>query len=171
MVIDNLKRIIAIERALRDVIVPAIDPKMGNAVEQAGYIIGHLNLLIAQNDWEYPFALGELRDFLGFTADLKAIAGEQAGAGAAISAAAPLAEVALPPLSDVKEHIHALREASDTLLRTALDGPVEVRAAASERAIAFARLREARDAAWLQGKGYGMPEGGVLPIAEALALA
>lgn len=171
MVIDNKRRIVAIERAMRDVIIPAIDPKMGNAVEQAGYIVGHLKLMVEHSDWEYPFELHELRSFLKLAGELGAIAGGSAETEAAIEAAERYAAIALPPLSTIKAHVLRLREACDTLLDGALDGPADIQAAASTTVVAFARRQEAAEAAWLQGQGYGRIDGGPATIADALATA
>jgi hypothetical protein len=160
MVIDNLQRIRAIERAMRDVIIPALDPKMANAIEQAGYVVGHLALLAEHNNWEYPFALAEMRDFLDLTASLQRIVGDAAPeavtavAGSATRGAEPLAPLRIPPLSTVKDHILRLRQAADELLMAALDGPPELRNAAAAEVFRVAARREERDGAWNRGAGY-----------------
>jgi hypothetical protein len=160
MVIDNLQRIRAIERAMRDVIIPALDPNMANAIEQAGYVVGHLARLAEHNNWEYPFALAEMRDFLDLTASLQRIAGDAAPAAVAASArtamqdAEPLAPLRIPPLSIVKDRILQLRQAADDLLEAALEGPPDLRNAAAAEVFKVAARREERDGAWNRGAGY-----------------
>jgi len=174
LVIDIYQRIRAIERALRDVIIPAIDPQRANAVEQAGYCLRHLNLMATQCQWEYPFVLAELRDFLELTRTLQGIAGERLPAAVheqakrAEAAATGLAAIRLPGMAAVSQAVTGLREAADGLLKAALDAGPEAGRAAGAAVVDTARRREIREGAWIQGQGYDSAQGAGPDIAGAL---
>jgi hypothetical protein len=168
MIIDSTRRLAAMERAMRDVVIPAIDPKMANAREQAGYILNHLGLMIAQTDWEYPFLLIELRQAIALAKELSDICCNAsvppeiaADAISAIAEASPFAEYRLPALGEIKQSVHKVRAACDGLLGCALDGPPDIAAAAARATLAFARGREGSDAAWSQGRAHAFPSGHV----------
>jgi hypothetical protein len=174
LVIDIYQRIRAIERALRDVIIPAIDPQRANAVEQAGYCLRHLNLVATQCQWEYPFVLAELRDFLELTRTLQGIAGASAPAAVreqasgAEAAAGEFAPLRLPGMTTVRQAVTGLRQAADELLKAALDAGPEARSAAGAAVVDMARRREIREGAWIRGQGYDSAPGGGPDIAGAL---
>jgi hypothetical protein len=174
MVIDNLQRIRAIERAMRDVIIPALDPGMSNAIEQAGYALLHLARLAEHNNWEYSFELAELRDFADLTTSLQRIAGSSAPADvverthSVLTDAAPLVAIRVPSLVVLKDCVQRLRQASDDLLKVALDGSDDVRNAAAAEVLRVAARREQRDGAWNSGAGYDTNRGvGMAEILES----
>jgi hydrogenase maturation factor len=160
MLVDTTTRIESLERAIRDIIIPAIDPAMSNAVEQAQYVLLHLGLMCKHVDEEYPFELAELRDYRELTATLQSILGANVSAslGAEVDCAlqdsAQLAAIQLPSLARVRQQILRVRQTADSLLRIALAGSEEINRAATAAVFETAQLREVQDNGWAHGKGY-----------------
>ncbi|MET0659048.1 MAG: hypothetical protein ABW110_12935 [Steroidobacteraceae bacterium] len=158
MIVDAQVRIRAIERSLRDVVIPAIDPARKNALEQAEYMAKHLQMLLQHLEFEYAFALTELRDCAELTRRLATIVGPNpddaapAQARRLLTETEPLAATRLPALMEVKQKIAQLRAIADALLRVAQTEAPEVQRAAHDVVLEAASIRERRDAAWVSGK-------------------
>lgn len=144
MILDTVGRIRAIERAMRDIVIPAIDPERANAREQADYVVMHLGLIATHVDSEYPAQLAELRQCLEL---VDRLAGATGSEPVVPEQARDLAALRLQSLDEVKTVVAQLRSVADELLREALDSgdPAAARAAVLD----MATRQEALRGAWI----------------------
>lgn len=100
-------------KALADVVMPAIDPGNRMAQEQAGIILGSLDMLREQIDYAHWYEVVDLRSLCHLAADLKRVPGLDVSIEltAAHEAATPLAARWDVTLSELRQASVDLRDA------------------------------------------------------------
>jgi hypothetical protein len=169
---DMALRFKSMEKAMTDVIIPALAGSHGLAVEQAQFLLFHLRLIGSQFDKELHLQLAELREAAGFVSQLVALVGDR-GFGSdlqqardALTASAPIVGLQLPTREHVIELVTNLKKAGDSILRQALDDTdVERRRQATELAMSYAERDITRRRVWVRQAGYDL-EADQLPSIE-----
>jgi hypothetical protein len=172
---DLALRLKSMEKAMADVIVPALEGSNALAVEQAYFVLFHIRLIATQFDKDLHFKLAELREIASCAHELiEAFPPSPTGAAGTpvartrelLGASAACRSLQVPSRDEVTEMIRKLKGAVDVLLRDALAGkdPAVARAATlitmrySERDVTRRRV-------WVKDAGYDL-EAASLPALE-----
>jgi hypothetical protein len=145
-------------KALREVVLPAIDPADALAREQAQLALGHLALIAEQWPRAREFDQQSLAG-LGALAEL--LAASAAGGARTEQAAAALRTELGRPAAVAK-----LGAAVDRLIEAAFaDGSADFRALLDEAVLEHAARQAWRERVWFQGTGLDVDRGELPPIA------
>ena len=149
-------RISSMQRALHNVIIPAIAPDNGLAMEQAHLMLAHLGLIAEQADYTEPYEAAELVALERLATALAQAAG---GGARTIAAAASLrAELESGDAADAgrrRARTVALSSLVEGLLdASGIDGDESFQAVSHDLIIAENRLSSTRDRAWFRSTGF-----------------
>jgi hypothetical protein len=175
MVPDVETRLQVMQRSLREVILPALPPEHTLAREQAGMMIGYIDLILDQHDRQLHLDLAELRDYtrlaqeLDAMAEARALASEaRAASRAALSESAPFVDVRLPTAAALHDMLRALKAAADDLARTLLEqADADTKDAVGKLVFAHSARQLMRERAWLRKAGFEL-EPDKLPSLDGL---
>lgn len=168
-------QIASMMKALKDVVIPAIDPVNRLAIEQSQLILGMLNLMVQQLPLQFRFDRDELQRLLACASQLSAL---PATGGVLREAQATLAECqslgadvlarcTVDP-AELTEVVRALRAATGSLMSAASEAgdPATLRAA-EDAVLALSREQLLRDRALVIRQGWE-PDPAALPSIESL---
>jgi hypothetical protein len=169
-------RLTSMQRALTDVIIPALANSHGMAVEQAHFLLFHLQLMAIQFDDDYRFHLLELREIARLTqALLDGPSPESADSSAIresrelLSRAEPLLTVAVPSRAKLAELTRQLKVAADGLLRRDLDSAdLDTRKRITALALDYSKRRVVRERVWVRDAGFDLELAGLPSLEEIL---
>ena len=173
---DITLRFRSMEKAMIDVIIPALDPGKGLAIEQAHFLLYHLQLISARYDKDLHLQLAELREIRQYAQTLLETVPQSGGDDSAtqqardlLSESDPIAGLQLPSRERVIELVTALKKAVDSLLRNALDDDdPERRRLATERAMSYAERDITRRRVWVKDAGYDLEADALPPLEQVL---
>jgi hypothetical protein len=173
---DMALRFKSMEKAMTDVIIPALEGSHGLAVEQAHFLLYHLRLIGSQFDKELHLQLAELREAASLVASLVELVGDR-GLGSnlqqarnLLTACTPIASLVLPSRARVVELVSELKKAGDLILRQALDDTDgERRRQVTDLAMGYAERDITRRRVWVQQAGYDLEADQLPPIEQVLA--
>jgi len=172
---DLALRLKSMEKAMADVIIPALEGSNALAVEQAYFVLFHIRLIATQFDKDLHFKLAELREIATCARELiEAFPPSTTGAaGAAVArtrellgSSATARSLQVPSRGEVIAMICELKGAVDVLLRSALAGTDRALAgAATQITIRYSERDVTRRRVWVKDAGYDL-EAASLPSLE-----
>ena len=171
-------RLKSMEKAMADVIIPALEGSNALAVEQAYFVLFHIRLITAQFDKDLHFKLAELREIAGCAEELiEALPPSPAGAAGvavartreALGSSAAARGLQVPSRDEVTEMIRELKGAVDVLLRGALAGKDPVVAeAATKITLRYSERDVTRRRVWVKDAGYDLEAAELPSLAQVL---
>jgi hypothetical protein len=164
------------ERAMTEVVIPALGTEDGMAREQAHLVVAFLRIVAEQHEHAYSFELTELREFSLLLRGLIGAArgGEITQRCAALGRAAllqaePTAALVLPDQRELASLVRRLRMEADALVRAAeADGEPAFRDAASRLVMAQSAQEIARGRSWNAAAGFDQDRASIVPISDLL---
>ena len=163
------------EKAMADVIIPALEGSNALAMEQAYFVLFHIRMIATQFDKDLHFKLAELREIASCAQELiEAFPPSTTGAtGTAVARARGLLEssaaarsLQVPSRDEVMEMIRELKGAVDVLLRGALASKdVALARAATQITMRYSERDVTRRRVWVKDAGYDL-EAASLPSLE-----
>ena len=169
MLITSPRRLQTMIRAMEEVVIPAMDSGQPLAAEQANLVVMHMKVLQGQADNEFRFQLAELRHFKALVEALKSIVPLQDGdpgdpgdpgdlkarIETLLEMASPSESAGLPIPSQVCALIDELRQASEELLRLALESrDAKLSDAAALKVLEYAEIQIQRDRVFAGPAGF-----------------
>lgn len=164
-------------KAMRDVVLPALDPTHSLAQEQARLCMGLLDLLARQLPMQFRFDIDELGRLAGLAdALVETVSAAAPGEGAvqAMQAGAQTARDVLRRAqadpAEVVDAVRALRASTSALVQAVCATPSNVAIGAVERLVFDAgREQLLRDRSWLLAQGWEPNPDAIPPIETLLA--
>ena len=166
MLITSPRRLQTMIRAMEEVVIPAMDSGQPLAAEQANLVVMHMKVLQGQADNEFRFQLAELRHFKALVEALESIVPLQDGdpgdpgdlkarIETLLEMASPSESAGLPIPSQVCALIDELRQASEELLRLALESrDAKLSDAAALKVLEYAEIQIQRDRVFAGPAGF-----------------
>jgi hypothetical protein len=158
-------RLMAMIRAISEVIIPAIPANQKLAIDQATIVLGNLKMLADQQDRAVDFAMAELREHLELIGTLA----QAADGGPATAASAetarnlarelrPVAALPCPTQAILLDMAARAKTAGEVLVDAAFeDGAPAFRAAVANAVMAQAECQIERERAWTRAAGFDPP--------------
>ena len=172
---DLALRLKSMEKAMADVIIPALEGSNALAVEQAYFVLFHIRMIATQFDKDLHFKLAELREIASCAQELiAAFPPSTTGATATamartrelLGSSATARSLQVPSRDEVTEMIRELKGAVDVLLRSALAGKdVALARAATQITMRYSERDVTRRRVWVKDAGYDL-EAASLPSLE-----
>jgi hypothetical protein len=163
MLIDDKVRLLSLIRAMQDVVIPAIPSDAQLAVEQAHLVCHHLNLMLAQSDYNYRLQLAELSHFARMLRELIACLPKTGKLSPDIDAAEklmrgadPIAGLRVPDGSELSAVTKQLRETADHILQAALSAGGTPRQRASLIVMDYAKRQIERERVAVKSAGFDL---------------
>lgn len=164
-------------KAMRDVVLPALDPTHSLAQEQARLCMGLLDLLSRQLPLQFRFDVDELGRLAGLAEALvetvsAAAPGEGTvhGVQAEAQRARDVLRRAQADPAEVVDAVRALRAGTAALVQAVCSGPANATVDAVERLVFDAgREQLLRDRSWLRAQGWEPNPDAIPPIETLLA--
>jgi hypothetical protein len=159
MVPDIELRLNAILRAMRETIIPSLDPLRKDAVELAYLVVGHLTVISDQISLVPRYYLAEIRDFSALISELldcasggvETVSGIQV-ANAVLGRTKELIALKIPATSMLEAGASELKAAADRLVKAALlDGDLAFQVATRALVLNYAERQIIRDRVWTRG--------------------
>ena len=151
MIPDTDERLASVVRALTDVVLPALPPEAGLAMEQVQLSIGQLQILRSQLDSILSYEADELADATALGSELRGLAGDDAGR--ALDDALAGAKTAATP-GEVRDARKAIHAAIDMVVTTMSRRPEADRRRLQTTIIAAERKRVVKDRRWYAPFGF-----------------
>lgn len=148
-------------KALSDVVMPAIDPGNRVALEQAGIVLGSMDMLREQIDYAHWYEVVDLNSLCQLAEALTRVPAIAAPdvLGTACAVALPMASRHDVSLTQLRETSVALREAISVCVENAYAQPAEIRQAVQRLVLDHSRGQIGRERAYVAGtKWDGFPE-------------
>lgn len=144
-------RLASVVRALTDIILPALPPEAGLAIEQSQLAIGHLQIIVAQLAAAPAHEQEEADDARALASALLA----KGEGGAQTRTALATLKGAVAVEDSARDDRVAIHGAIDALVRaTSVDGAAVFRAALGTIIVAHQTPRTIKDRAWFAPMGF-----------------
>jgi hypothetical protein len=160
-------------KALKEVVIPAVDPKNKLALEQVQLSIGLLALMAQQLPVQFQFDCEELGRLITLSGDLSASAPgatSEALAAAAADAARTLQAATVSP-ADIENAVRALREKSGALISEVFEhGTPASQSKVSALTLTMSKDQLLRERAMVLMQGWEVDPKSVPPLAQLLGL-
>lgn len=149
-------------KALSEVVMPAIDPTNRMALEQAGVVLGSMDMLREQIDFAHWYETVDLKSLCRLAAEMGAVSGLKPHPALAVArdAARPLMSRSDVTLTTLRNAAVALREAISLCIEVAGEqNQPEVQKAIQRLVLDHSREQIGRERAYVAGtKWDGFPE-------------
>lgn len=165
-------RLQSMQRALQEVILPALAPEESLAVEQAHLLLGHLAVIREQFDLALVYERAECAS----TEELgRQLLAQAAGGQRTLAAASALRQAADAPAPATAQHVRdrtiALSLAVEALMdASGIDGTDAFLASSAQAVITSNDRTSQRDRSWFRSMGFERGESALPPVAEILGV-
>ncbi|GAC1623373.1 MAG: hypothetical protein NVS9B10_08320 [Nevskia sp.] len=159
-------------KALKEVVIPAVDPKNKLALEQVQLSIGLLALMAQRLPQQFRFDCDELERLLAFADTLGAHAGGEPAAElkAARAAGADVRARAQADPEDLVAAVHRLRAATGLAVQAAYEGgDAATQAEVKAKVLAMSQEQLLRERSWVLMQGWEVDPKAVPDIETLLA--
>lgn len=164
-------------KALKDVVLPAVDPDNKLAQEQAGLIMGMMTLMAEQAPVQFEFDCNEIERLISLAAELKAASAGGRGIEQALAALDQAVSEGQARLDGARSGprqllaaINNLRAATgEVVTQVFAEGNDDARAAVQAATLRRCGEQLLRDRALLRSQGWEPDPAVVPPLAELLA--
>jgi hypothetical protein len=162
------------EKAMTDVIIPALENGNHLAMEQAYFVLFHLRLIGSQFDKDLHFKLAELRAIAQCVQQLADAVGSVNPTAASrarelLASSAATRSLELPSRDAVIAQVTELKTAADGLLRQALaESDPALRRTVTRIALCYSERDIVRRRVWVKDAGYDLEAGDLPSLDEVL---
>jgi hypothetical protein len=157
-------------KAMREVVIPAVDPQHAIAQEQAKLVLGSLNLILQQIEFAHAFEVIEAREMRAMIGELAKLVGDEIpDAAAALVKTASLGAEAEDPIATtgtlqrINQELRAI--ATDLVTTGEHRGDPALTAVIRKIVLNYSQTQLIRERSWVAGTGF---DPSALAITDAL---
>jgi hypothetical protein len=158
-------------RAMTEIILPALGSSNGLATEQAGLLLGHLNVLKLQLEYASRYQQAELYDAMGLA---RALIAEASGGAETKAAIARLSATFEEPRGNytvrADDKLESINEAIENIIHAMKsDGEPVSRTLTHRLILNHGKATAERDRVWFSAMGFEAAESGLPSFSDMLA--